>query len=139
LYSTLGLTTPLGVVLLAAVVNGCGSGFFFPANSSAVMANAPSDAYGVASGLLRTFANVGMVGSFAVALLAASGAISRQAAFGIFLGTSTLTNGLAVAFDRGFHAALLIMTVPLGIALLLSILRGRDVRTTAQWSDGSGG
>jgi EmrB/QacA subfamily drug resistance transporter len=140
LYSTIGLATPFLVVVIAAIVNGCGSGFFYPANSSAVLANAPRDAYGVASGLLRTFANVGMVGSFAVALLATGSAISREQAFAIFLGTSTLSDGLAEAFVRGLHAALLTATVPLGIALVLSVLRGTEVRGRSPVSgDGFGG
>lgn len=128
LYATLGPTTPLGVVVAASILTGCGSGFFFPANNSAVMANAPAHHYGVASGLLRTLANVGMVGSFAVALLAASTAIPREEAFAIFLGTSELTGPLALAFLKGFHQALLSAIVPLTIALVLSILRGPEVR-----------
>ncbi|HLH71671.1 MAG TPA: MFS transporter [Chloroflexota bacterium] len=128
LYSTLGLTTPYWVVIFAAILSGVGSGFFFPANNSAVMANAPTDAYGIASGLLRTLANVGMVGSFAVVLLAASAAVSRQEAFQIFLGTSVLTPALAAAFVRGLHLALLITVIPLAIAVVLSVLRGQEVR-----------
>jgi len=127
-YATLGLTTALWVVVVAAILNGCGSGFFFPANSSAVMANAPRHAYGVASGLLRTLANVGMVGSFAVALLAAAVAIPRAEAFAIFLGTTTLGAGLARAFVQGYHLALIVAIVPLSLALLLSILRGPELR-----------
>ncbi len=128
LYATLGLQSPLAIVVLAAVINGTGNGFFFPANNSAVMANAPKHAYGVASGLLRTLANVGMVGSFAVALLAASAAIPRSLAFAIFLGTSRLTPPLAQAFTEGMHVALITAVVPLGLALGLSILRGREQR-----------
>jgi len=128
IYSTLGLTTTYWVVVVATICNGCGSGFFFPANSSAVMANAPPTAYGVASGLLRTFANVGMVGSFAVALLAAAAAISRAEAFAIFLGTGTLTPALAAAFDRGLHLALIVGVFPMAIALALSVLRGAELR-----------
>ena len=127
-YSTLDLTTPIGLGVLASVLNGCGSGFFFPANSSAVMANAPPESYGVTSGLLRTFANVGMVGSFAVALLASSAAISREEAFAIFLGTSSLGPELAGAFVRGLHDAFLAAIVPMAIALALSVLRGTETR-----------
>jgi EmrB/QacA subfamily drug resistance transporter len=128
LYSTLAVTTSLWVVVVAAVFSGVGSGFFFPANTSAVLAGAPPGAYGVANGLLRTFANVGMVGSFAVALLAASAAITREEAFAIFLGTSTLHGPLAGAFIRGVHTALRVATLPVLIALGLSILRGSEAR-----------
>jgi len=130
-YASIGLTTALWVVVIAAILNGCGAGFFFPANNSAVMANAPPRAYGVASGRLRTLANVGMVGSFALALLAAAAAIQRAEAFAIFLGTSTLTREPAGAFVRGYRLALLTAIVPLGIALALSILRGPEARGAA--------
>jgi MFS family permease len=136
LYSTLGLTTPLWIVVVASVFNGVGSGFFFPANTSAVLANAPADAYGVTNGLLRTFANVGMVGSFAVALVAAAAAISREEVFAIFLGTSILQGSAAAAFVRGIHTSLLVATIPMGIALALSILRGTEARSRPSGGDG---
>jgi EmrB/QacA subfamily drug resistance transporter len=130
-YATLGVATPLWVVVTAATINGIGSGFFFPANSSAVMADAPPKDYGVASGLLRTLSNVGMVTSFAVALLIASTAIPRQAAFAIFVGTTRLGAGLASAFVHGLHAALSGSIAFLALALVLSLLRGRESRGAA--------
>ena len=135
LYAQLTVVSPLWQVVLAAIINGLGAALFFPANSSAVMANAPASAYGVASGLLRTLANIGMVCSFAVALLVAAAAISRQAAFAIFLGTSQLTVLLAHAFVTGMHAALLLSIGLLGIALLLSLLRGHEVRRGSRKSE----
>jgi len=53
-------------------VDGIGASFFFPTNSSAVMKAAPPESFGISSGMLRTFANIGMVFSFAVAILIAS-------------------------------------------------------------------
>ncbi len=129
LYASLTVTAPLWRVVLASAVNGIGSSFFFPANSSAVMASAPVREYGVASGLLRTLSNIGMVGSFAVALLAAAAAVSRQAAFAIFLGVSRLTPTLATSFVHGLRTALLTAIALVAVALLLSILRGKEVRT----------
>ena len=128
LYATLGVRTPLWIVVSAALINGIGSAFFFPANSSAVMANAPAGSYGVASGLLRTMSNIGMVASFAIALLAAAAAIPRQAAFAIFLGVSRLTSSLAHGFVRGLHAALFTAIALMLVALLLSVLRGEERR-----------
>ena len=63
-YSQLTPMTPLAVVTLAAVLNGIGAGAFMPANNSAVMKVAPGRDFGIASGMLRTFANIGMVFSF---------------------------------------------------------------------------
>ena len=129
-YSTLALDTPLYVVILGSVMTGAGSSCFFPANNSAVMASAPRGAYGIASGLLRTFSNIGMVSSFAVALLIASLSIPRQLAFAIFLGTGGISGTLSAAFVDGLHSALIGSISLLGVALLLSVLRGREARTT---------
>jgi len=128
-YSTLAVGTPLYVVIIGSVLNGAGSSTFFPANNSAVMANAPKRAYGIASGLLRTFSNIGMVSSFAVALLIASISIPRQLAFAIFLGVGKITGNLSLAFVDGMHSALMASISLLAVALLLSILRGREART----------
>jgi EmrB/QacA subfamily drug resistance transporter len=128
-YSTLFLNTPLYSVILGSVLNGAGSSTFFPANSSAVMASAPRRSYGVASGLLRTFSNIGMVSSFAVALLIASLSIPRQLAFAIFLGVGQITGSLSLAFIDGMHSALFASVSLLAVALVLSILRGREART----------
>ena len=131
-YTTLGTATSLYVVVLGAVVNGAGSSSFFPANNSAVMASAPPRAYGVANGLLRTLSNMGMVSSFALALLMASLAIPRQSAFQIFLGVGGhLEAGLSAAFVDGMHSALLASIALLAVALLLSIFRGKEARTEA--------
>ncbi|MDG6908957.1 MAG: MFS transporter [Nitrososphaerota archaeon] len=128
-YSTLALGTPLYTVVLASVLNGAGSSAFFPANSSAVMASAPQRSYGMASGLLRTFSNVGMVSSFAVALLIAALSIPRQLAFEIFLGVTQISGGLSQAFVDGMHSALLASISLLAVALVLSVLRGKEART----------
>ena len=129
-YSTLALGTPLYLVTVAAVINGAGSSTFVPANNSAVMANAPKRAYGIASGLLRTFSNVGMVSSFAVALLIASLSIPRQQAFMNFLGVGQpLGRPLSQAFIDGMHSALLVSILLLAVAFGLSVLRGKEART----------
>lgn len=125
LYTTLVVDSPLWFVVVASVVNGAGNAFFFPSNNSAVVAHTPARAFGVANGLLRTLSNIGMVGSFAVALLMAASAIPRQAAFAIFLGVSRLTPALAGAFVKGMHAALLASISLIAIALALSLLQGR--------------
>ncbi|MBX5466944.1 MAG: MFS transporter [Firmicutes bacterium] len=126
IYGSLTVGSPLWHVALASLINGLGSGAFYPANNSAVVVNAPPSAYGVANGLLRTFANVGMVSSFAVSLLVASMAIPRQAAFAIFLGVTQLGAQLGGDFVRGLHAALGTAIALILVAALLSILRGAE-------------
>jgi EmrB/QacA subfamily drug resistance transporter len=128
-YSTLAIDSPLYIVVIASVLTGSGSSCFFPANNSAVMASAPRGAYGIASGLLRTFSNIGMVSSFAVALLISSLSIPRELAFEIFLGTGGISGNLSLAFIDGVHTALLASVSLLAVAVVLSVLRGKEART----------
>jgi EmrB/QacA subfamily drug resistance transporter len=122
-YAQLTLTTPLWVIIVVSLVNGVGASFFFPGNSSAIMKAAPPDMFGTVSGIMRTFANIGMVFSFAVAILVASRSISRGLAFAIFVGTTTLHGALASAFTTGLHAAFYVSVVFMVIAAVLSATR----------------
>ena len=81
--------------------------------------------------MLRTFSNVGMVFSFALAILVASATITKQQAFAIFVGTSTLSTSTAAAFTDGIHAAFYSSTSLMVIAALLSAVRVRDRTATA--------
>ncbi len=127
-YAQLGVGTPLLVVAMAAVINGIGGGFFFPANNAAVMKAAPGRSFGTASGMLRTFSNVGMVFSFSVAILVAARSIPKGLAFAIFVGTTRLRPQLAGVFTSGLHAAFYSSMVFMATAMVLSgsqVLRRR--------------
>jgi EmrB/QacA subfamily drug resistance transporter len=127
-YAQLGVHTSTWVVVIAYTVSAIGMGCFFPSNNSAVMKVAPSNAFGVTSGLLRTFANVGMVFSFAVAILIASASISRHAAFAIFVGSSSLSPHVIGAFVNGLHATFYASTSLMVVAAILSASRKRAPR-----------
>jgi EmrB/QacA subfamily drug resistance transporter len=131
IYAQLGPASPLWLVVVASVINGVGNGSFFPANTSAVMKASPPRAFGVASGMLRTFANVGMVFSFAVTILVAAHSIARGMAFAIFVGTTSLRPPLAAAFAHGLHAAFYAAMALAAVAGVLSALRGRRGFVTA--------
>ena len=105
LYAQLSNATPLWWIVCIGAISAVGACLFFPANSSAIMKAAPPDMFGIASGMLRTFSNIGMVFSFSVAILVASRSISRQLAFAIFVGTTSLHGQAASAFTTGLHAA----------------------------------
>jgi EmrB/QacA subfamily drug resistance transporter len=124
LYAQLTNGTPLWWIVCIGAVNAVGASLFFPGNSSAIMKAAPPDMFGIASGMMRTFSNVGMVFSFSVAILVASRSISRQLAFAIFVGTSSLHGKLANAFTTGLHAAFYESVAFMVIAAILSALRG---------------
>jgi EmrB/QacA subfamily drug resistance transporter len=137
IYLTFGLTTSIFMVILGAVVYGSGNSAFFAPNNSAVMASAPPKAYGVTNGLLRTMANVGMLSSFAVALLIASLSIPRAYAFQIFVGVGKINGDLSVAYIKGMHTALVASVVLLLIAIILSILRGKEARNAPKTTRGT--
>jgi len=143
IYAQMGVRGPFAIVVIASIVNGIGGAGFYPANTTAVMAVSPGKAFGTASGLLRTFSNVGMVFSFAVAILVAARSISKETAFRIFVGTTSLPRHLSATFNSGLHAAFYSAMAFLGVATLLSAARllrrrpdpgselGMDPRSTA--------
>lgn len=124
IYAQIGATAPLYVIVVASIVNGLGSGGFFPANNAAVMRGAPPGEYGIASGMLRTFANIGMVLSFAAALLMASTRIPRGLAFAIFVGSAHLHARSTADFLSGLHVALYLSIGAICLAAIGSSARG---------------
>src|SRR5579875_1821903 len=132
IFAQMGLRTGLWVPVVASVVNGVGASFFFPANNAAVMKASPPKLFGIASGLLRTFSNVGMVFSFSVAAVFVTRTISRGLAFAIFVGTTTLHGALAQAFTTGLHAAFYAFTGFMVLAAALSAIRARTPRAAAR-------
>jgi MFS family permease len=132
IYLTMTATSPLTIVLAASAVSGLGTSMFFPANNSAVMANARAGSYGSISGLLRTVQNVGLVGSYVLAISVAAASIPRKIAFEVFIGTSSLSGGVSQAFisgiDHAFYASIAILI----FAGILSFIRGREIRKQAE-------
>ncbi len=130
-YLTMTTTSPIYIVLIASAISGVGTSMFFPANNSAVMANARAGSYGSISGLLRTVQNIGLVGSYVLAISVAAASIPRQVAFEVFIGTTNLSGGVSQAFitgiDHAFYASIAILTV----AAVLSYIRGREIRKHA--------
>lgn len=130
-YLTLSETTPLYLILVASAISGTGTSMFFPANNSAVMANAQAKSYGSISGLLRTVQNIGILGSFVLAISVAAASIPRQVAFEIFVGTTNLVGGITQDFITGIDSALYVSLLLLTIAGVLSLSRGREARASA--------
>ena len=128
IFLTLGTDTPLSVVLVASAISGLGTSMFFPSNNSAVMANAPQGSYGGISGILRTLQNIGILGSFVIAITVSSASIPRDVAFEVFIGTTNLVGGVSNAFIRGIDAALWASVIIIGIAGMLSWMRGHETR-----------
>ena len=127
-YLTFSVTTPLYFVIIASILGGSGSSLFYPANNSAVMANAPSGFYGLSSGLLRTFANIGTLISYVLAITIASLTVPRDVAFEVFLGLHDIIGTLASKFMAGIHSALIMSFGIIVVAIILSAFRGKEKR-----------
>jgi len=127
-YLTMSVTSPLYIVLVASAITGLGTSMFFPANNSAVMANARTGSYGSISGVLRTVQNIGILGSFVLAISVAAASVPRQVAFQVFIGTNQLSGGVSQAFLVGIHNAFYVSIVILVFAAVLSFIRGKEVR-----------
>jgi EmrB/QacA subfamily drug resistance transporter len=128
LYLLLGVHTSLTFFLVVSAVSGIGTSMFYPANSSAVMAHARAYSYGATSGVLRTVQNIGVLGSFVVAITIASATIPRDVAFEVFIGTTNLIGGVSESFLAGIDAALVVSIVIMAIACAFSWARGKDIR-----------
>jgi hypothetical protein len=129
IYTVLSQNSSFYIILLASAVSGFGTAMFFPANNSAVMAKARQGNYGSISGLLRTLQNVGILGSFVVAITVASASIPRTLAFKVFISTVKLSGGLSTPFITGIRGALYASIAILAVAAVLSATRGKEKRT----------
>jgi len=121
--------SPEYLVILGTLITGTGGGMFWPANNSAVMANVKSELRGAASGTLRLFGNLGLIGSFVIAFVAAAYAVPRYIAFEIFVGTSRIIGGIGNSFVAGMHAAFIALAFMLVVAGIFSFTRGREDRS----------
>jgi EmrB/QacA subfamily drug resistance transporter len=127
-YLTLQTDSPVIIILIASGISGIGSAMFFPSNSSAVMANAPGGSFGAISGIMRTVQNIGILGSFVLSITVASASIPRDVAFQVFIGTTSLVGGVSKAFLGGIDMSLWASIVLIGIAGVLSWMRGHEMR-----------
>lgn len=66
LLSRLSFDSPAGYIITALVVTGLGSGLFQTPNNSAIMGSVPGNRRGIASSMLATMRNMGMVMGVAV-------------------------------------------------------------------------
>jgi MFS family permease len=118
--STIGLETPLAFVTAALALIGIGSGLFTSPNTSAALGAAPRQQRGLASGVVATARNVGMVVG-----LGLGGAI-LSTVVGTNAGAPTPAT-IAQAVDTGLRVAGVIAA----LGALLSATRDSNVAVTA--------
>ncbi len=127
-YMTLTLKSSIYLIVPISIVSGLGSSMFFPANNSAVMASSPVKTYGAASGILRTMASIGMLGSFVITISIASASISRAVAYEVFAGVGKLVGGVSSQFLVGLKHAFIVSLAIILIGMVLSYVRGSEDR-----------
>lgn len=125
-YFALTATSSVYIVLIGSAITGFGGSMFWPANNSAVMKSSEANRFGTASGVLRLFGSMGIMGSFIIVIVTATLAIPRYLAFEIFVGTSKLIGGITNEFITGMHFSFVFLIIMLVIAALLSLTRGNE-------------
>jgi MFS family permease len=105
---------PIAQLLLYLAIIGLGIGVFIVPNTNALMGSAPRNRQGIASGILATARNVGMVLGVGI-----SGAVFTS------IRTQNLANGPSQAVMIGSHASFLVAAVIAGIGMLISASRGK--------------
>ena len=128
IYFTMGVSTPIYLVILGSIVTGMGGSLFWPSNSSAVMTASPLDLLGSVSGLQRTLSNIGTLMSYVIAISIAALSVPRYVAFEVFLGVEKLQGGVSAKFMTGIHTALIASFVILIFGALSSLVTTRMKR-----------
>jgi predicted MFS family arabinose efflux permease len=108
---------------LALIITGLGNGLFQTPNNSAIMGSAPQNRRGIASGMMATMRNIGMVLGIAVAGAVFTG---RQSYFRALLQLKGVS-GAALriqAFTSAFHTTYLMAAGFALVAVVASLTRG---------------
>jgi EmrB/QacA subfamily drug resistance transporter len=124
LLALLGPTTPYPLIALGLTVMGVGSGLFWSPNTSTTMSAAPRARLGIASGMLNTMRNVGMIFSFAIAMTVAAASMPPATMNEVFLGTiGRLSTSISQAFCAGMSHAFLASVAICVVGIVFSAVR----------------
>ena len=111
-------------VAIAMVLSGSGFGFFSSPNTSAVMGAVPRQRYGIVS----AFLNLTRTGSNVIGIAAATTIVSVtmvSMGYAPVLGEAVSgSGGTALAFVSGFKLTFLLALSGVGLALVLTLMRG---------------
>ena len=131
--TTIGVDTPYWQIASWMIVAGAGSGIFNSPNTRAIMSSVAPEKRGVASGARTLVVNVGAVLSIAFAIATVTSAMPASTMVRIFSGVSRgLSEGAALPFISGFHAALLFMAGASLLGAVFSALRGSEEREVSR-------
>ena len=107
--------TPLGLVVGNMVLLGCGHALFASPNINAVMSSAPRTAYGVASAMVATMRQIGMVMGMSIAMLM----------FVLYIGRVEITPEHYALFQESMKTSFIILAVLCFCGIFVSLARGK--------------
>jgi EmrB/QacA subfamily drug resistance transporter len=107
--------TPLAFIIGSLVLIGLGLALFASPNTNAVMSSAPKTAYAVASAILATMRQVGMVFSMGVAMLM----------FALYIGSVQITPDKYPAFQESMRVSFIIFAILCFAGIFASLARGK--------------
>jgi len=107
--------TPLKLIIGNLILMGFGFALFSSPNTNAVMSSAPNTAYGVASAMLATMRQVGMVLSMGIAMLM----------FTLYIGRVQITPEYYSLFQQSMKTAFIIFAILCFGGIFASLARGK--------------
>jgi EmrB/QacA subfamily drug resistance transporter len=124
-------TTPLIEIEIILIIIGLGLGLFSSPNISSIMGSVPPQRRGVASAIRATIFNTGNVVSIGLVAYIITTAIPYQVVSGIISGGyTTLTPNESIGFVTGMGRAFIVAAAIALVGVLVSSLRGREIKTT---------
>ncbi|TEU18224.1 MAG: MFS transporter [Dehalococcoidia bacterium] len=115
IFIFLNEATPLGLIIGNLLLIGFGFALFVSPNTNAVMSSAPNTAYGVASAMLATMQQVGMVLSMGIAMLM----------FTLYIGRVQITPEYYPLFQQSIKTAFIIFAILCFGGIFASLARGK--------------
>ena len=106
IYLTMNATSPLYIVLLLQQSR-VRHLHVLPSQQQRRYGKCKTGSFGSISGLLRMVQNIGLVGSYVLAISVAAASIPRYVAFEVFIGTKSLSGGVSQAFISGHRPRVL--------------------------------
>jgi len=131
-------TTPLIQIEIMLIIVGLGLGLFASPNISSIMGSVPPKRRGVASAIRATLFNTGNLVSIGLVAYIITTAIPYQVVSGIIIGGyTTLTPNESIGFVTGMGRAFVVAAAITLVGMLVSSLRGREIKNQATASSGN--
>ena len=115
----LGASAPLPWVVLFLVLLGCGLGLFSTPNTTIIMGSVEREQYGLASSLLATMRNTGMMLSMGIVMIV----------FALYMGTSAITPDVSTGFLASMHVIFLVFFVLTILGAIISLGKSVSLST----------